>query len=64
MELNRIFSFIQPAVLNGEESQALQPLTEGLQSEAHVEVEIRSFKQFCGCYLSQMSWVQYFEICA
>lgn len=48
MELNRIFSFIQPAVLNGEEPQTLQPLTEGLQSEAYVEVEIRSFKQFVG----------------
>lgn len=42
MELNRIFSFIQPAVLN-EEPQTLQPLT-----EAYVEVAIRSFKRFVG----------------
>lgn len=48
MELNLIFSFVQPAVLNGEEPGNLQPLAEAFQSEAYMKVEIHSFKHFVG----------------
>jgi hypothetical protein len=46
MEVNLIFSFVQPAVLNGEELQNLQPLAKAFQSVAYLKGGIHSFRHF------------------
>lgn len=47
MELKLIFSFVQPAFLNGKEPQRnFQPLAEGFQNVAYSEVKVHAFKHF------------------